>query len=192
MLAELAIRLDWILIWVFTRFLWFCNWKWVCWWWCDKRLRFRNFGASHLFSNLGLLHFFAGSGCAQTPFDTFSDAVLLKKWLLVKNLWSPVTWSPAARKSNCIVSQISRRMEDPSLTLYKTSTFLQLSLGLDMLRFCSAGAAVSSDSHEVSLFRAELLPSSVDEERLRECPAQFRGPCPPKVVFNQVQIQIRI
>ena len=30
------------------------------------------------------------------------------------------------------------------------------------------------------------------EERLRECPAQFRGPCPPKVVFNQVQIQIRI
>ena len=28
--------------------------------------------------------FFAGSGCAQTPCDTFSEAVLLKKWLLVK------------------------------------------------------------------------------------------------------------
>ena len=60
-----------------------------------------------------------------------------------------------------------------------------------MLRFCSAGAAVSSDSHEVSLFRAELLPSSVDEERLRECPATFRGPCPPKVVFDQVQTQLQ-
>ena len=31
---------------------------WWWWWWFDKRLRFRNFGASHLFSNFGLLQSF--------------------------------------------------------------------------------------------------------------------------------------
>ena len=87
MIAELAIWLDWFLIWVFTRFQWFCKWNWVWWWWwwwCDKRLRFRNFGASHLFSNFGLLQSFAGYGGAQTLLIHFPKKVCWKSGSLSK------------------------------------------------------------------------------------------------------------
>ena len=133
--------------------------------------------------------FFAGSGCAQTPCDTFSEAVLLKKWLLVKTSGqlSPDRLLPG--KVTVLFHKSVAGWRIPASLCTKP----QLSSNFHWDSICCGFARQAPQFLQIltKFHCSELLPSSVDEERLRECPATFQGPCPPKVVFDQVQTQLQ-
>ena len=126
-----------------------------------KKLRFRNFAPLTCYAPLPPFssRFNSSSMVAKPPLQAHFKIIepSFAENQFLSNLFhhlSPVV--QLAPKPAAVFDRSVDRLRIPA-SLDKTSTFIQLSLKLNMLRFCSQGGAVSSVSHGVSLFPAPVF-----------------------------------